>query len=907
MANTLTFANQTITDANIFGGINFVVDLNAEEEFTIGNTASASVTFETDIQLPLYTKDSTNGQFIWEQDGVARGRYYITEATKMAGRYTITAYDAMCLLGANVSALGVVPPATASVLANTIAAYMGCTVSGTIKNGSLSISEFEDDLTIRGLLSYIAEASGCSVKVDNAGHLCFMYYADSGITVSASEYIALEVADYTCAAIDNVTIFNSEGEIQATAGSGSNSLYIGQNPFLEEATNTHATAIYNAVKDFIYAPLTCDMFERNGIEVGTIATFGGVPTLVMHIESNEGGTTVSSVGSDARAGYNKDIITTVNETRAIAVDAQAAAASASSAAIDAQSAASAAQSQASSAASAASSAQSQAAAAASSASAASSAASAAQTSADNAGEYAARALGNLASVQSVAETLAWITAHGTMTLTQDVALDPSHVYFVVDAQGDYIVGGTHYSVVSEPSLDDIATYYELSIDESLNNYVATHLAVDSEGLWIIPDSGGNKVLIATGSGSTYTTAGTYIVSGITVLASFTANGIQVGQTGESHLEMDYHSMQLIDKEGNTYFHVSDLRDRSGKAEVVDTFIADGLTTEFHLTAIADSESYTVTINGVESTSGFVKYGTGIVFDTEPAYGTVIEATYSTVNPVKAYTLGTRGVGGIGVNSYVEGITNVATGIGAHAEGKGTTASYAYAHAEGKETTSSRIASHAEGSLTVASGDSAHAEGSGTQASGQVSHAEGSSTTACARCSHSEGENTTAGTSRSVGRASHAEGRLTEALKDYSHAEGHRSIADGECSHAEGYLSTTYGQASHAEGYDTSTYAQAAHAEGLTTRAEGQASHAQNIGTEAVSTAQTALGKYNARDANNRYAVIIGNGTSDSARSNALAVTWGGNVEMALDTTATSGTDYEIYDALVDLGWTDVIV
>ncbi len=156
----------------------------------------------------------------------------------------------------------------------------------------------------------------------------------------------------------------------------------------------------------------------------------------------------------------------------------------------------------------------------------------AKASAENASEYAARALGNLSTVQSVTETLNWITSHGTMTLTSDTALDPTHVYFVVDQNGDYEVGGTHYSVVTEPDVADISTYYELSIDESLNNYVGTHLAVTSEGLWLLPDADGNKVLIATGQGTTYTEAGTYIVDTVNgedvILAHFTANGVQIG-------------------------------------------------------------------------------------------------------------------------------------------------------------------------------------------------------------------------------------------------------------------------------------------------------------------------------------------------------------------------------------------
>lgn len=120
----------------------------------------------------------------------------------------------------------------------------------------------------------------------------------------------------------------------------------------------------------------------------------------------------------------------------------------------------------------------------------------AKESAENAGEYAARAFGNLSTVQSVTETLNWITAHGTMILTTDIALDPTHVYFVQDNNGDYEVGNYHYSVVTEPKETDLSSYYVLTIDESLNNYVATHLALTDEGLWVLNDENGWRLLVA---------------------------------------------------------------------------------------------------------------------------------------------------------------------------------------------------------------------------------------------------------------------------------------------------------------------------------------------------------------------------------------------------------------------------
>lgn len=317
MANTLTFANQTITDANIFGGISFTHDLNTGEEFSIGNTASASVTFVTDIQLPLYTKDAVNGTFTWTRDSVSRGRYYITEVTKQQGKYTVTAYDAMILADTGISALNLSFPLTVSALATAIATYLGCTVSGTVNNGSVSVSSLDESLTVRRLLGYVAEASGCSVKIDGADHLCFMYYASSGITVAASQYKELEVADYVCAAIDNVVIYGRDGSEQAVAGTGTNTLHIQGNPLLYEVSDTEAQTILTQVSGLAYAPFTCSMFEENGLEIGTTATFGATQSLVMHIESAEDGVIASSVGSDARAPLTKDAEAVANEAKAM--------------------------------------------------------------------------------------------------------------------------------------------------------------------------------------------------------------------------------------------------------------------------------------------------------------------------------------------------------------------------------------------------------------------------------------------------------------------------------------------------------------------------------------------------------------------------------------------------------------
>lgn len=491
----------------------------------------------------------------------------------------------------------------------------------------------------------------------------------------------------------------------------------------------------------------------------------------------------------------------------------------------------------------------------------------AQVSATQASEYASRALGNLASVQSVTETLNWITAHGTMTKTTDTALDPTHVYFVRDANGDYVVGNYHYSVVSEPSTADLSDYYELSINESLNNYVATHLAVDSEGLWILPDSGGNKVLIATGQGSTYTTAGTYIIGdNNTVLAGFGEETF-IGNSASGQIRVN--STSIIGNIDETRMFSLDL---SGGTVDVSKYI------NYNQEDLPMTASHTVTIpsditftafqpmleapdhRGASSTSMFT-YGTSATkLWYSPSYSyratiqydgdrtitigswTPSDATYTfsgiwykAQGNGPAYTFGTRDAE-VGAGGYSMGIGDdvKATAYCSYAEGYGTEANTTYAHAEGYN--------------TVAHGSASHAEGSGTKANGQDAHAEGDHTT-----------------------------------------------ANGNYSHAEGSYAVTHDRGAHAEGYGTI--------------ARGQYSHAQNLSTEARHKAQTVIGTYNVVEytepsvavhpsgdkSYGRYALAVGNGIDASNSSNAFTIDWAGNTVASGTATSTDMTQQEVDD------------
>ena len=240
-----------------------------------------------------------------------------------------------------------------------------------------------------------------------------------------------------------------------------------------------------------------------------------------------------------------------------------------------------------------------------------------------------------------------------------------------------------------------------------------------------------------------------------IVARFGSAGAQIGLTDESHISLDYHSMQMVDKQGNTFLNISDLLDKDGY--IHDQFTGDGYETRFMLSLIPDvSSSYVVKVNGVVTTDYTITGSIYVNFTTAPALGAVIDVAYNINMAIlsyvyaKAFTFGTR-----------------------------------------------------KAAKTVAA----------------------SSTTF---------------------------GSNNEASAPFSFAIGK----------------------------DNAARAWGAVAEGLYTEANGLYSHAMNEGTIAASANQTVMGMYNAVDTNGDYALIIGNGTADDARSNAFAVTWSGAADLS---------------------------
>ena len=189
-------------------------------------------------------------------------------------------------------------------------------------------------------------------------------------------------------------------------------------------------------------------------------------------------------------------------------------------------------------------------------------------------------------------------------------------------------------------------------------------------------------------------------------------------------------------------------------------------------------------------------------------------------------------------------------------------------------------SAAFGSLNFAGSQNAFAIGLGNEANGVRSFAYGQETTANGTNSCSQGLFTNA-----VGENSHSEGISTNARGRGSHSEGLQTDASGTESHAEGILTKAYGNWSHAEGGES--------------EAHNPYSHASGRHTIIASDAGTSIGKYN--DASQNILFVIGDGTSDTSRSDALIVHVDGNLSIFNDISMNGGQITFIADATDNSG------
>lgn len=214
--------------------------------------------------------------------------------------------------------------------------------------------------------------------------------------------------------------------------------------------------------------------------------------------------------------------------------------------------------------------------------------------------------------------------------------------------------------------------------------------IDNNGIRIHPSSTENNSVVIKADGMEVFKGGTTDAYSVAKYS----DTVRIGKpSGASRIELDYHSLQLIAKEGLPYFWVSDLRESDGLATVTDIFYGDGSEKYFAFSSPGSTSTMEVLSVTVDGTS--VSYTTSqlwVTLNTAPAQGKEVRVTYKTDYVlVQAFTFGDRADSTIGPQSFTsgynckaEGFCSSAFGLNAEATGLGSFAAGndAWAHGEG---------------------------------------------------------------------------------------------------------------------------------------------------------------------------------------------------------------------------------
>ena len=213
-------------------------------------------------------------------------------------------------------------------------------------------------------------------------------------------------------------------------------------------------------------------------------------------------------------------------------------------------------------------------------------------------------------------------------------------------------------------------------------------------------------------------------------------------------------------------------------------------------------------------------------------------------------------------SIALGWNSTASSSGSMAFGEGSTASGWHALATGSQSSASSTHAVALGRSTTATGNHSMALGDDANATGDHSRAFGTASTASGTHSHAFGNNSTAsgGNSYALGHYTQASGWSSIALGEKSVASGAHALALGDSTVASGYNSAALGSFSRATGHSSIAAAE---------KSEARSFHEVQFGTfvdvASLGTANPSL------MVPEEALFVIGNGTSTSARSNALVI------------------------------------
>lgn len=297
--------------------------INADDDITIGNTCSASVSFSLynpDIVLTNKEIEIKQGLLVnGKIESLRMGFFTIQKPTSDGEVTEYVGYDRMIKAEKTYSSKLKFPAKTQDIM-NEIASALGI-VFATKLPKSYSISERPSGYTYREIIGFIAAMYGTNAIINRDGQLEFKWYTNVNYIIDGGRYYenGIEIDsenDYILQKITCVVAKNNE-TTTLTSGTGTQGISI-NNPLM---TQSILNSIYDNIKSFTFRAMSVKFLGDFRIDLGDIITVKqngkkySVP--VMQIEHQCDGGVITKITSVAKTEDEQEIDTSGPSTKAM--------------------------------------------------------------------------------------------------------------------------------------------------------------------------------------------------------------------------------------------------------------------------------------------------------------------------------------------------------------------------------------------------------------------------------------------------------------------------------------------------------------------------------------------------------------------------------------------------------------
>lgn len=258
----ITFADNTVlgkADVAITGdGVKITDILNGDTDYTFGKAVCKQV------EMTLFNVDNKFNNFDFTQEftlqiGVKVGAafQYVTVGVfkgerpdKVRGKLIdFTAYDRMQKFEVSASDFieNMTFPVTLGAVFSSLCAAVGIepiTTTFTNSTKNFTFNPFStSDYTAREVLAWIAEAAGCYARVNADGKVELNTFTTNSYKILKTDRFEMSESEFETPVIGKLECYTSYGDQLVTAGTGTNTYVISDNPFLYIENDTEISAL----------------------------------------------------------------------------------------------------------------------------------------------------------------------------------------------------------------------------------------------------------------------------------------------------------------------------------------------------------------------------------------------------------------------------------------------------------------------------------------------------------------------------------------------------------------------------------------------------------------------------------------------------------------------------------------